>query len=366
MISEFTSEGIMNTKKKRLLECKKRNYLGKLPQNYKTTSTKEELCFEYISKFSKQFSSLFPDRRPLYMIADNEAGVKKFVCSTIRPTELPYQELYDLYECASFLSGYMLYEPLDPPNIPPATICSPTYSLGIHTADCFELSTVLCSFLLGAGFDAYVVYGYAPEYITHKDQTRSPCPLLSSVSSSTPSPQERKEESSEMSFEGSNYVPIDNSVKSSKYIQNMVEQQILLNKDNFELWIPDSLSSLLAEDEPLPQIAELASIHGNPIRKKKGKNANPPINTAEMKKYMNPNRRVHSWVLVCSGRRDIKEHCLVEPTTGRVYSCQNCPYYAIESVWNHENYWINMQPFRKVADVSFLLLFCFLPLIINW
>ena len=44
--------------------------------------------------------------------------------------------------------------------------------------DCFDMSTVLCSLLLGAGFDAYVVTGYAPVAVTTSDQTGATCPML--------------------------------------------------------------------------------------------------------------------------------------------------------------------------------------------
>lgn len=44
--------------------------------------------------------------------------------------------------------------------------------------DCFDICTVLCSLLLGAGFDAYVVAGYAPLAVTVSDQTSAVCPLL--------------------------------------------------------------------------------------------------------------------------------------------------------------------------------------------
>ena len=40
------------------------------------------------------------------------------------------------------------------------------------------MCTVLCSLLLGAGFDAYVVAGYAPLAVTMSDQTSAVCPLL--------------------------------------------------------------------------------------------------------------------------------------------------------------------------------------------
>ncbi len=40
------------------------------------------------------------------------------------------------------------------------------------------MSTVLCSLLLGAGFDAYLVTGYAPVAVTTSDQTGATCPML--------------------------------------------------------------------------------------------------------------------------------------------------------------------------------------------
>ena len=39
---------------------------------------------------------------------------------------------------------------------------------------------MLCSLLLGAGFDAYMVAGYAPLALTVSDQTGAICPLLES------------------------------------------------------------------------------------------------------------------------------------------------------------------------------------------
>ena len=50
--------------------------------------------------------------------------------------------------------------------------------LMLQGGDCFDMCTVLCSLLLGAGFDAYVVTGYAPTSVTVNDQTSAVCPLL--------------------------------------------------------------------------------------------------------------------------------------------------------------------------------------------
>jgi hypothetical protein len=40
------------------------------------------------------------------------------------------------------------------------------------------MSVVLCSLLIGAGYDAYCVCGYATREVTLMDQTRDICPLL--------------------------------------------------------------------------------------------------------------------------------------------------------------------------------------------
>ena len=47
-----------------------------------------------------------------------------------------------------------------------------------QTGNCFEYSTLLCSLLLGAGYDAYVVSGYATRETCMMDESREICPLL--------------------------------------------------------------------------------------------------------------------------------------------------------------------------------------------
>jgi hypothetical protein len=42
----------------------------------------------------------------------------------------------------------------------------------------FEYSTLLCSFLIGSGYDAYVVSGCATREFCIFDQTRVVCPYL--------------------------------------------------------------------------------------------------------------------------------------------------------------------------------------------
>lgn len=53
--------------------------------------------------------------------------------------------------------------------------------------------------------------------------------------------------------------------------------------------------------------------------------------------------RVHSWVLVLSGKREVPETFFIDPFTAHSYSPQDGHFLGIESIWNHKNYWINMQ-----------------------
>jgi hypothetical protein len=60
------------------------------------------------------------------MIAKNEFDVPKFVCTTIRPSELAYKELYDYQECAAFVAQLLDYEPLEHATRTPS--CLPSSS----------------------------------------------------------------------------------------------------------------------------------------------------------------------------------------------------------------------------------------------
>lgn len=63
------------------------------------------------------FAELYPARRPLYLLPPNECGVPKLVCTTLRPTQLPYTELYDLPTAAQFVADFITYEPLENPVV---------------------------------------------------------------------------------------------------------------------------------------------------------------------------------------------------------------------------------------------------------
>lgn len=62
--------------------------------------------------------------------------------------------------------------------------------------------------------------------------------------------------------------------------------------------------------------------------------------------------RVHSWVLVLAGKRDILDNFFIDPLSGQSYPTSSPCFLGIESLWNHENYWINMQDCRFGCAVS--------------
>ena len=53
--------------------------------------------------------------------------------------------------------------------------------------------------------------------------------------------------------------------------------------------------------------------------------------------------RIHSWVLILHGKREVAESFFIEPSTGRFHTLQYDGYLGTESLWNDKNYWVNMQ-----------------------
>ena len=85
----ITAQGVESLKSKRLREVN----VATLQPSVTSNSRKELLVLEYVDNFRAQFQDVFPRRRPLFLTAKNEAGVEKFVCTTLRPTQVPYREV---------------------------------------------------------------------------------------------------------------------------------------------------------------------------------------------------------------------------------------------------------------------------------
>lgn len=103
---------------------------------------------------------------------------QKFICTYIRKTKLRFKDLYDHDRCASFVANYITYQPLSNPERLPSVLKSPTATLERQGGNSFEFSLLLTSLLLGVGYDAYCVVGYADKETTLNDQTNVACPLV--------------------------------------------------------------------------------------------------------------------------------------------------------------------------------------------
>ncbi|XP_074824600.1 dynein regulatory complex subunit 7 isoform X2 [Natator depressus] len=64
--------------------------------------------------------------------------------------------------------------------------------------------------------------------------------------------------------------------------------------------------------------------------------------------------RVHAWVLVLSGKREVPESFFIDPFTAHSYSTSDDHFLGIESIWNHKDYWVNMQDcWNGCKDLTF-------------
>ncbi|XP_047924905.2 dynein regulatory complex subunit 7 isoform X4 [Anser cygnoides] len=278
--------------------------ISQLPSSYKTNSPREKKLLRIADHYLQQYTHLCPDRKPLFLYPVNECGIKKFVSTTVRPTLLPYTELYHWDGCASFVCDYLTMEPLKSPLIPPSLLYSPTTILKYQRGNCFDFSVLLCSMLIGAGYDAYCVNGYATHDICSLDETLEVCPLLRK-------PQE---------------VPKEIMKKSNKYrVKSSPDMQ-----SKFEL------------QQEAKKKAETEATHKNEERGEE--------KVTEVEKPTHDplyGLRVHAWVLVLSGKREVPEPFFINPFTGNSHSTMDEHFLGIESVWNHKNYWVNMQDCRN-------------------
>ena len=68
---------------------------------------------------------MYDPTRKLLLAPKNEKSIRKFICTTIRPTKLPFTELYEWEKCSKFIADYLEYEELSDPTKFPTVITSP-------------------------------------------------------------------------------------------------------------------------------------------------------------------------------------------------------------------------------------------------
>jgi hypothetical protein len=66
-------------------------------------------------------------------------------------------------------------------------------------------------------------------------------------------------------------------------------------------------------------------------------------------------KRVHCWVMIKKGKRDVKKNMFIESSTGRIWEldAKNYPYSRIDQLFNNQNFWINLFPERDIKDLPF-------------
>ncbi|XP_063539032.1 dynein regulatory complex subunit 7 isoform X1 [Cydia strobilella] len=277
------------------------------PPSYYTNSTKERLLLAYAENFRRQYNFHYKFKRPLLFQVPNECGLQKMVCTTIRPTKLCYPETNTWQGVASLVSDFFDYEPLSKPMLLPERIMSPYTALIRRKANPFELAHVTVSWLIGAGYDAYVVVGCAVRDVCMAIRYRTECPEL---------PDENpKVEAPPPSDEVPRYRLVPLPDLTSKYVIAMEEKERAKRQAEIDK----------IENKRLAKIAELEKP--------------PPDDITDW--------RTHAWVLVLPGFKDIEEPFFIEPSEGTGYPLDAPQYRGLDSVYNHENYYVNLQDCKE-------------------
>ena len=288
---------------------------GNLYTSYKENTLKEELILEHVIQFKKEFNLTIDAKREILLYPQNECGKYKFICSTVRPTKVPYPELYDYKKCAKFISEFFEYEELNPPTEFPKIIPAPDNVVKWQIGDCFDLSIVLVSLLIGAGYNAYVVYGKAPRFITSKDETRlAPPEMPDDIKIIDPELEDKEDE-------------VEPTIKDKQVIFSHFDKEEQEEKEERER--QERIRNTVIDDD----MAEFER--------------NDPFK----------HRRIHCWVLIkfntkVEGGERKKELFFIEPSTGRIYDVKTSPYEKVDAMFNNYNFYINLHMEKKISELD--------------
>ena len=279
--------------------------LATLPSSYQSNTARERTLLDFVEHFRRQFFQLYPLHQPLLLSPLNECGTRKFVCTSVLPTLLPFPDLYDLAACAAFVADFFTFLPLDSPHALPDLLASLSSIAATRHGDCLDLSTVLCSLLRGAGYNAYVVAGEAEGWVARGDETGKRCPLL----------RDEAEEQRRADEEVERRAADDRS--RNRYLALVADKPP--HASNFQ--------ARRQRDADKRQDAVQASDEEAAAAQQRRK------------------KQAHAWVLVLPGRRDVAAMTFVEASTGTLYDVKGggLPYASVSSLWCDENYWVNIQ-----------------------
>ncbi|XP_075982629.1 coiled-coil domain-containing protein lost boys isoform X2 [Anticarsia gemmatalis] len=180
---------------------------------------------------------------------------------------------------------------------------SPYTAIVRRSGNPFELATVCVSWLIGAGYDAYIVVGCATRDTCMAIRYRTVCPEIpneNEVIEEPPAPTEQPRY---------RLVPLPDL--TSQYCKDMDKKEA--DKRQAEM---DKI-----ENERLRKIADLEK---------------PPPDDID-------GWRTHAWIIVLPGFMGVEEPFFIEPSEGQGHPTNAKQYQHIESIYNHENYYVNIQ-----------------------
>ncbi|XP_030383025.1 coiled-coil domain-containing protein lobo [Scaptodrosophila lebanonensis] len=301
------------------------------PPSYYTLSPKERLILLYGENFRKQFVVRYPKRRALVLAPQNECNVQKFVCTTIRPTAFIYTDLISSIEnIAKFVADFIQYEPLEDEFNLPTRLISPDTLLRKRHGNSFEMATLLCSMLIGAGHPAMVVSGVAREETVLNDQQTVPYPYA--------------------------IVEVEAEEPEVKVEKAGVKYKLRP--------MPDLHSHL---DEQMAEVMRLKTEEENRLQEELIQKHLKELELLAVDRYHY--RRSHAWVVIIDNapwsikpritytdvNGDVQEAppkaTFIEPSTGFICDTNHKQYILVDSVWNQYNYYVNKQKCQRVGEM---------------
>jgi hypothetical protein len=182
------------------------------------------------------------------------------------------------------------------------------------------MSILLCSLLLGNGYNAFVVVGYAEKAVCDNDQSNT------TWHDALPDERCSDDEAEVRAAPVTEYTQYlrKRPVLVSQFDKDRREREKKAREDDMRIVTDDS--QLNAEEAARAAAAAAA----------------------------NRINYVHAWVLLMPGRRNIKAPTFVEPSTGRTMAVKDADsmYVGVESVFNHHNYFVNLKPSAAVSTLA--------------
>ncbi|XP_024880776.1 dynein regulatory complex subunit 7, partial [Temnothorax curvispinosus] len=197
----------------------------------------------------------------------------------------------------------------------PEHLRSPTWVLNYQKGNSFECATLLASLLLGQSYNAFVVSGYASREQVLCDMTRRTCPYLPEPERTPPSADKPRIDRYRLK------APPD---FRSRFLLELEDRERAKTEAELQRQEEERQRMIAEFERPKPD------------------------------KYFG--HRIHAWVVILPEdkgirNREITEPIFAEPSSGTSYNPTdeetNLLYLGVESIWNDQNYWVNMQPREK-------------------